>query len=85
MNTGIQDAFNLGWKLAGVVKGELRESVLPSYHDERHPVAEQLIRGTDFAYTGMLHPSYLGQEFSLCFTSNKSTQAFLFSKGERNK
>lgn len=57
MNTGIQDAFNLGWKLAGVVKGELRPDVLSSYHDERHPVAESLIKGTDFAYTGILHPS----------------------------
>lgn len=61
MNTGIQDAFNLGWKLAGVVKGELRESVLDTYNAERHPVAEALIRGTDFAYTGILHPSELKQ------------------------
>jgi 3-(3-hydroxy-phenyl)propionate hydroxylase len=61
MNTGIQDAFNLGWKLAGVLKGELRESVLDSYEGERHPVAENLIRGTDFAYRGILHPSELRQ------------------------
>jgi 3-(3-hydroxy-phenyl)propionate hydroxylase len=57
MNTGIQDAFNLGWKLAGVLKGELQPSVLRSYHEERHPVAVSLIKGTDFAYTGILHPS----------------------------
>jgi 3-(3-hydroxy-phenyl)propionate hydroxylase len=57
MNTGIQDAFNLGWKLAGVCRGELRQNLLDSYHDERHPVAESLIRGTNFAYTGILHPS----------------------------
>jgi len=57
MNTGIQDAFNLGWKLAGVCKGELQQTLLDSYHDERHPVAESLIRGTNFAYTGILHPS----------------------------
>jgi 3-(3-hydroxy-phenyl)propionate hydroxylase len=57
MNTGIQDAFNLGWKLAGVLMGELRETVLDSYEAERHPVAESLIRGTDFAYRGILHPS----------------------------
>ena len=61
MNTGIQDAFNLGWKLAGVLKGELRPEILASYHDERHPVAEALIKGTDFAYTGLLHPSEMRQ------------------------
>lgn len=61
MNTGIQDAFNLGWKLAGVVKGELHERVLASYQAERHPVAQGLIRGTDFAYRGILHPSEMRQ------------------------
>jgi 3-(3-hydroxy-phenyl)propionate hydroxylase len=61
MNTGIQDGFNLGWKLAGVVKGELQASVLDSYEAERHPVAESLIRGTDFAYRGILHPSEMRQ------------------------
>ncbi len=61
MNTGIQDAFNLGWKLAGVIKRELQESVLDSYNAERHPVAEGLIRGTDLAYRGILHPSEMRQ------------------------
>ena len=61
MNTGIQDAFNLGWKLAGVLRNELKPDVLSSYHDERHPVAESLIKGTDFAYTGVLHPSEIRQ------------------------
>jgi 3-(3-hydroxy-phenyl)propionate hydroxylase len=57
MNTGIQDAFNLGWKLAGVVTGGLRHEVLDTYHLERHPVAESLIKGTNFAYKGILAPS----------------------------
>jgi 2-polyprenyl-6-methoxyphenol hydroxylase-like FAD-dependent oxidoreductase len=61
MNTGIHDACNLGWKLAGVVKGELKPEVLDSYQAERHPVAEGLIRGTDMAYRGVLHPSELRQ------------------------
>jgi 3-(3-hydroxy-phenyl)propionate hydroxylase len=61
MNTGIQDAFNLGWKLAGVMRGELRVEVLDSYSAERHPVAAGLISGTDFAYRGILHPSALRQ------------------------
>ena len=61
MNTGIQDAFNLGWKLAGVVQGHYQPSLLESYNAERHPVAESLIKGTDFAYQGILHPSELKQ------------------------
>ena len=61
MNTGIQDAFNLGWKLAGVANGALKPAVLESYQAERHPVAEGLIKGTDFAYTGILHPSQARQ------------------------
>jgi 3-(3-hydroxy-phenyl)propionate hydroxylase len=44
MNLGIQDAVNLGWKLAEVVKGTAPETLLDTYHAERHPVAAGLIR-----------------------------------------
>ncbi|MBE9075989.1 FAD-dependent monooxygenase [Romeria aff. gracilis LEGE 07310] len=47
MNTGLQDAHNLAWKLALVVKGELSEKALDSYHAERHPVAQKLLKTTD--------------------------------------
>ena len=67
MNTGIHDAFNLGWKLAGVIRGGYRPSILETYHDERHPVAEGLIHGTDFAYKGILHPSKLKQRAARLF------------------
>jgi hypothetical protein len=36
MNMGMQDAFNLGWKLAAVVRGAATEALLDTYHDERH-------------------------------------------------
>jgi hypothetical protein len=39
LNTGVQDAMNLGWKLAAVVRGAAPSSLLDSYHTERHPVA----------------------------------------------
>ena len=39
LNTGVQDAVNLGWKLAQVVNGTSPESLLDTYHAERHPVA----------------------------------------------
>ncbi len=83
MNTGIQDAFNLGWKLAGVAKGVLRPTVLESYHTERYPVAKSLIRGTDLAYKGILHPSSIRQKASRLFgpslIKNNSVQEFMRS------
>lgn len=46
LNTGVQDAVNLGWKLAQVVKRVSPESLLDSYHAERHPVAARVLRNT---------------------------------------
>jgi 2-polyprenyl-6-methoxyphenol hydroxylase-like FAD-dependent oxidoreductase len=46
LNTGVQDAVNLGWKLAHVLKGSVPESLLDSYHAERHPVAARVLRNT---------------------------------------
>jgi hypothetical protein len=47
MNTGIQDAYNLAWKLALVERGIADESLLDSYEAERHPIGVQLLRTTD--------------------------------------
>ena len=46
LKTGVQDAVNLGWKLAQVVKGTSPESLLDTYHAERHPVAARVLRNT---------------------------------------
>jgi 2-polyprenyl-6-methoxyphenol hydroxylase-like FAD-dependent oxidoreductase len=46
LNTGVQDAVNLGWKLAQVVRGISPESLLDTYHAERHPVAARVLRNT---------------------------------------
>jgi 3-(3-hydroxy-phenyl)propionate hydroxylase len=46
LNTGVQDAVNLGWKLAQVVKKTTPESLLDTYHAERHPVAARVLRIT---------------------------------------
>jgi 2-polyprenyl-6-methoxyphenol hydroxylase-like FAD-dependent oxidoreductase len=45
MNTGMQDAVNLAWKLALVARGAARETLLASYHDERSAVGEMVLRG----------------------------------------
>ncbi|MFI7345228.1 FAD-dependent monooxygenase [Streptomyces sp. NPDC049936] len=44
LSVGVQDAVNLGWKLAAVVTGRAPEDLLDTYHAERHPVGEQLAR-----------------------------------------
>ena len=46
LSLGVQDAVNLGWKLAQVVDGTSPESLLDTYHDERHPVAARALRYT---------------------------------------
>lgn len=46
LNTGVQDAVNLGWKLAQVVKGISPDGLLDTYHTERHPVAARVLRNT---------------------------------------
>jgi 3-(3-hydroxy-phenyl)propionate hydroxylase len=46
LNIGVQDAVNLGWKLAQVVKATSPESLLDTYHAERHPVAARVLRNT---------------------------------------
>jgi 3-(3-hydroxy-phenyl)propionate hydroxylase len=46
LNTGVQDAMNLGWKLAQVVNQTSPDSLLDSYHAERHPIAARVLRNT---------------------------------------
>jgi len=53
LQTGVQDAVNLGWKLAQVVKETSPESLLDTYHAERHPVAARALRNT-MAQTALL-------------------------------
>jgi 3-(3-hydroxy-phenyl)propionate hydroxylase len=46
LNTGVQDAVNLGWKLALVVRATAPDTLLDTYHAERHPVAARVLRTT---------------------------------------
>jgi 2-polyprenyl-6-methoxyphenol hydroxylase-like FAD-dependent oxidoreductase len=46
LNIGVQDAVNLGWKLAQVVKRTSPERLLDTYHEERHPIAARVLRNT---------------------------------------
>ncbi|QDY80454.1 FAD-dependent monooxygenase [Streptomyces qinzhouensis] len=55
LNTGVQDAVNLGWKLAAAVHGRAPAGLLDSYHDERHPVGRQVCMNTQ-AQIALMHP-----------------------------
>src|SRR3954466_2227740 len=46
LNIGVQDAVNLGWKLAQVVKRQSPDALLDSYHEERHPIAARVLQNT---------------------------------------
>lgn len=55
LNTGVQDAVNLGWKLAQVVKRTSPDNLLDTYHAERYPVAARVLRNT-MAAVALLRP-----------------------------
>ena len=57
MNTGLQDAANLAWKLAAVLKGGAPESLLDTYHSERWPVGQNVLEFTDRIFSTMTSQS----------------------------
>ena len=58
MNTGLQDAYNLAWKLALVVGGRAEPRLLDSYEEERVPVARRLLETTDRAFMVVVNDSW---------------------------
>jgi FAD binding domain len=59
MNTGIQDAYNLAWKMAFVVKGYASEKLLETYNEERLPNAQRLLETTDRAFNVLVGSNWL--------------------------
>jgi hypothetical protein len=47
MNAGIQDAYNLAWKLALVIKGKAKQSILDTYQLERYPIVSEIVKQTE--------------------------------------
>jgi len=77
LNTGVQDAVNLGWKLAQVVNKTSPESLLDTYHAERHPVAARVLRNT-MAQVALSSPDDRHQAL-------RDTMSELLSMDERRK
>ena len=63
MNTGLQDAYNLAWKLALVVKGCADFSLLDTYEQERIPVAKRLLATTDRVFQVIVKDGWFGRLF----------------------
>jgi len=61
MNTGLQDGYNLSWKLAGVINGWLDEKILNTYVDERTPVARELLSTTDSMFNVVMSSNWFMQ------------------------
>jgi 2-polyprenyl-6-methoxyphenol hydroxylase-like FAD-dependent oxidoreductase len=63
MNTGLQDAYNLAWKLALVVQGKADAALLDSYEQERLPVAQRLLNSTDRGFKLVVSDSWFAGVF----------------------
>jgi len=59
MNTGIQDGYNLAWKLALVLRGEAGTPILDTYNEERVEIAKRLLDTTDRAFEMLVNPAWL--------------------------
>jgi 2-polyprenyl-6-methoxyphenol hydroxylase-like FAD-dependent oxidoreductase len=70
MNTGLQDAYNLAWKLALVVQGRADSAILDSYEAERHPVATRLLESTDRGFQLMVTNNWAGAVFRTRIMTN---------------
>ncbi len=85
MNTGIQDAWNLAWKLALVVRGEASEMLLESYEPERVPVARTILNGSDRGFALQASPNPVARQLRYrltpllpLFTNNRWAGSQLF-------
>jgi len=63
MNTGLQDAYNLAWKLALVVQGKAEAALLDSYEEERIPIAQRLLNTTDRGFRIVVSDNWLAGIF----------------------
>jgi 2-polyprenyl-6-methoxyphenol hydroxylase-like FAD-dependent oxidoreductase len=83
MNTGLQDAYNLAWKLALVVSKQADDALLDSYEAERQPVAHRLLATTDRAFRFVVTDSWLSSVFRTRIFPNAAALAMRLKKVRR--
>lgn len=74
MNTGIQDAYNLGWKLATVINGDAHDGLLDTYEEERIPIADRLLKVTSELQRVMINATTTGKGGIETLATNDGTQ-----------
>jgi 2-polyprenyl-6-methoxyphenol hydroxylase-like FAD-dependent oxidoreductase len=84
MNTGLQDAYNLAWKISYVVKGLAGEALLNSYEEERLPFARQLVATTDRAFTIITSEKWYNQLMRLYLFPFSVRFVFRFQRIRKN-
>ena len=80
MNTGLQDAYNLAWKLALVVNGRADPALLDSYEQERLPVARRLLQTTDRAFQLIVSDGWLAGLFRTSVIAKVAARAMTFER-----
>jgi len=80
MNTGLQDAYNLAWKLALVVQGRADAALLDTYEQERIPVAKRLLETTDRAFQIIVSDGWFGSLFRTRILANVAARAMKFER-----
>jgi len=80
MNTGLQDAYNLAWKLALVVKGHAEAALLDTYEAERIPVARRLLATTDRAFVLVVSDSWVARLFRTRILARIAALAMTFER-----
>ena len=83
MNTGLQDAYNLAWKLALVVQGRADAALLDTYEEERIPVAQRLLRTTDRAFQLVVGESWLARLFRARILAKVAARAMTLERVRR--
>jgi hypothetical protein len=83
MNTGLQDAYNLAWKLALVLNGRADPALLDSYEEERIPVAQRLLRTTDRAFQLVVGENWLAGLFRTRILAKLAARAMTVERVRR--
>lgn len=83
MNTGLQDAYNLAWKLALVIKNQAKPTLLDSYEEERIPVARRLLNTTDRGFRLVVSDNWLAGLFRTKILARIAAFAMSFDRIQR--
>ena len=83
MNTGLQDAYNLAWKLALVIKGRAGSALLGTYEQERMPVAQRLLQTTDRAFQLLVADNWFASIVRTRLIGKIAARAMTFARARK--